>query len=683
MRNKLSYNLPPRPRVIKVPLFFLFVVACLLPGMAMAGDAPPWMQSLATVSLPSYDEKTDAVLLYAETNINVQSADKIKTHVRAAYKILRPEGRKHGTVLVYFRSPGQKVTSLHGWCLPAQGQEFEVKDKDAVDLSPPGIEGGEFIVDLKARVLRIPAPDPGNIVGYEYEIEEQPLILQSVWNFQKSIPIRESRFSIQLPSHWEYKASWLNYPEIPASQGGNNEWQWVVTDLKAVRAEPRMPPWYGVTGQVVVSFFTPGRPSLLNGYANWKEMGNWYSNLLSDRLVSSPEIKEQVGKLTASKTSVLQKMQALAEFMQRDIRYVAIELGIGGWQPHPAPDVFMHRYGDCKDKATLMRTMLREIGIDSYHVVINTERGSVTPEMPAHHAFNHAIMAVKLPDGLTDPALIATLQHPKLGRILFFDPTDPITPLGQIRGDLQANYGLLVAPDGGELVKLPQQPSTMNGIQRSAKLTLDPTGALKGEVQEVRLGDRAWLERARLEHVTSDKDRIKPIESLLAGSLANFEITKASLVNPQRNDQPFGFNYSFESQKYAKSAGNMLLVRPRVLGVKAAGFLETKEPRKFPVEFEGPVRDTDNFEIAIPAGYEVSDLPNPVDTDYSFASYHSKTEVSGGVIRYTRTFEVKELSVPVDKIEELRKFYRTIANDERSTVVLKAVDKDKPKNGSE
>ncbi|MBI3779758.1 MAG: transglutaminase domain-containing protein, partial [candidate division NC10 bacterium] len=169
-----------------------------------------------------------------------------------------------------------------------------------------------------------------------------------------------------------------------------------------------------------------------------------YSGLLSDRLDASTQIKEKTGSLTASKNSVLDKMRSVSEFVQHDIRYVAIELGIGGWQPHAASDVFQHRYGDCKDKATLMRSMLREIGVDSYHVVINTQRGSVTPDSPARHAFNHAIMAVKLPDGLTDPSLIATMQHPTLGRILFFDPTDPITPFGQIRGDLDAE-GVLSA----------------------------------------------------------------------------------------------------------------------------------------------------------------------------------------------------------------------------------------------
>jgi hypothetical protein len=218
---------------------------------------------------------------------------------------------------------------------------------------------------------------------------------------------------------------------------------------------------------------------------------------------------------------------------------------------------------------------------------------------------------------------------------------------------------------------LPQQPSAMNSIRRVGKLTLDANGMLKGDVEEVRLGDRAWSERWRLRTVTKSADRIKPIESLLAGSLSSFQITRASLVNLDHTDQPFGFNYAFQSDNYAKMAGNLLLVRPRVLGSKGSGILETKEPRKFPLEFDGPSRDTDSFDIALPPGYEVDELPPPMDADYSFGSYHSKTEASGQMLHYTRALEIKELSVPVSKMDELKKFYRMIAADERNTAVLK------------
>ncbi len=263
------------------------------------------------------------------------------------------------------------------------------------------------------------------------------------------------------------------------------------------------------------------------------------------------------------------------------------------------------------------------------------------------------------------------IQHPKLGRTLFFDPTNDETPFGQLQGNLQANYGLLVTSDGGELVKLPQQPSAMNSIQRTGKLALAANGMLKGDVEEVRLGDRAASERWHLHSLTNNADRIKPIETLLAGSLSSFQLTKASLVNFEETDRPFGFVYAFQSDNYAKTAGNLLLVRPRVLGVKTSGVLETKEPRKFPFEFEGPSRDSDTFEISLPPGYEVDEVPPPIDVEYSFGSYHSKTEAKGHSLHYERTMEIKELSVPVNQIDQLKTFYRAIASDERNTAVLK------------
>jgi hypothetical protein len=637
---------------------------------ASAGDAPSWMHSVANAPLPAHDDKTDAVLLYSERIVNVQSTDKIKSRVRIVYKILRPSGHDYGVVAVSFNAH-KKITGLRGWCIPAQGKDYEIKDKEAVEVSLPRIAGSELISDVKDKYLQIPAADPGNIVGYEYEEEEQPMVLQDVWMFQREIPGRELHYSLQLPSGWEYKASWVNHAEVKPEQSGGNQWNWVVSDVRDIRKEDEMPPVEGVAGQMIVSFF-PAGGAAANGFGTWIEMGKWYLNLTSGRRDSSPQITQQVAAITASARTPLEKMKALALFVQHDIRYVAIELGIGGWQPHSASEIFTHHYGDCKDKATLLSSMLSQVGIESFYVVINSERGSVTPGTPASvGAFNHAILAIKLPDGVTDPSLVATVQHPRLGTLLYFDPTNELMPFGEIGGYLQENYGLLVTPEGGELVELPKQAPAMNSIARAGHLTLDPSGTLKGDVNETRIGDRASGERWRLRNATKSADQIKPIEDLLAGSLSLFHITQASVANLNQTDQPFVFRYAFEAQNYAKSAGGLLLVRPRVLGVKTSALMETKEARKFPIEFEGPSHDTDTFDIAIPTGYVVDDLPPAVDADYGFASYHSKTEIKGNLIHYTRTFEVKELSVPVARADELKRFYRIIAGDERNTVVLK------------
>jgi hypothetical protein len=110
-----------------------------------------------------------------------------------------------------------------------------------------------------------------------------------------------------------------------------------------------------------------------------------------------------------------------------------------------------------------------------------------------------------------------------------------------------------------------------------------------------------------------------------------------------------------------------------VIGSKSSGMLETKEPREHAIEFERPERDEDIFVIAIPKGYQVDELPPAVNIDEGFATYQSKTEIVGGKLRYTRTLEIKELSVPATKAERLKHFYRIITNDERNLAVLKRV----------
>src|SRR6266536_6026633 len=127
MINKLFWNQEPQPHLTRLQTLAALAVCILGTTMsAMAGDAPAWMHALVNAPLPEHDEKTDAVLLYSETSVNIISADKIKTVERRVYKILRPEGRYHGTAVAYFRSPGEKINGLRGWCIPAQGKDYEV-----------------------------------------------------------------------------------------------------------------------------------------------------------------------------------------------------------------------------------------------------------------------------------------------------------------------------------------------------------------------------------------------------------------------------------------------------------------------------------------------------------------------------------------------------------------------------
>jgi transglutaminase-like putative cysteine protease len=628
---------------------------------------PDWVRGLAALPTPEHDDTVDAVELDAETELAVDTSGRITRLERRGYRILRPEGLSRGTFQAVVDAE-TRLRKFHAWYLPPNGKEFELDDKDAVDVAV-NVPNGQLLSDVRVRVLQAKGVTPGSIVAYESQQDERPYVLTKEWLFEDTIPVRAASLTLRLPAGWGYQATWLHHAEVAASTLSPGQTRWLIENLPAIPLERQMPPISGIAGSLVLALVPP--KGAQPGFQSWSDFGTWHLKLLADRRQPSAALKQQVAALTAGLDTPLAKIRALAGFVQSEIRYVGIELGIGGWQPHKAADVFAQRFGDCKDKATLLSTMLAEAGVPSYLVLVNTRRGAVDPATPPHLAFNHAILAIALPEGARDPALAALYEHPALGSLLIFDPTDDLTPLGQLSGPLQANYAVLVAPGGGELVRLPQLAASGNSLARRAHVVLDDQGALSGSVDEEWRGDRANAQRYQLRSAKVDTDQIKPVEALLAGSLTNFDVLQASVGNLHALDRPLEWHYKFAVTAYAKLAGDLLLVRPRLIGSDASSLLETKKPRHLPIEFDIPRHDTDEFEIELPAGFEVDELPPPVHLATPFGSYDSETKLVGRALVYSRRLSFDTLSVPADQAPALREFFRAIARDERNTAVLK------------
>lgn len=665
MNNKSYSNFPSKAARTRSSAWWLAAALVLVAAPARA-EIPAWLSTAAATSLPKYSDNTQAVLLYDETRIVVKDANEVHSIHRRVYRILHPSGRDRGVFDVPF-DKDTKIFSMRGWCLPAGGgKEYEVKEKDAADTQ---ITEGELYSDLHHRILRIPAAEPGATIAYEYEQRERPYILQETWRFQAQDPVRQSRFILQLPPGWRFKANWIHHDALSPQEDGNNQLRWDLADISAVEEEPEMPPLQSLAAEMVVNY-SPSGGQTANAMESWQDIGKWYASLTADRKLASPEIKQKVAELTADSTDSLSKIRALASFTQKQVRYVAIEIGIGGYQPHTAESIFANRYGDCKDKATLLAAMLHEIGIDSFYVLVNTNRGAISPDSPPGLDFDHVILAIGLPADVQEADLPAIVRHPRYGRLLLFDPTSTFTPLGYLPSFEQANYGMLTAADGGELVRMPlPQPST-NRLGRGAHLTLSPNGSISGSVDEVRLGTVAEQSRARL-LAAQGSDRARVIESFLGAYVTGFTLTRASVTNLDDYDKVLGLSYQFSVSNYAQSAGDLLLVRPRVLGAKASTVLEEKD-RKYGIAFSSATQQTDLFEITLPAGYVADELPPPLNLDYDFANYSSKVEmINGNVLRYTRSYVVKDVFIPPARLGELKAFFHQILKDEANTVVLK------------
>ena len=655
------------PKTLKISLATAaaaFALLCSAPCVR-ADNTPDWLRTAAQEKLPDYPKDAVAVVLLDDQITTVKDNGVIETRHRYACKLLRPEAiRTYGYATVEFDGE-TKVSFFRAWTITAEGAQLEVKDKDAVEQ---GLTSFEVFSDVRRKYLKFLEARPGSVVGYEVVQNQRPQVFDDVWGFQDTIPVHRSRYTLQLPLGWEFSTLWSNHPDQAPQSAGANQYVWEVVDVPAIEIEPEMPAWTTVAGHMILKFFPRDPAMRAKTTGSWNDIGLWYYGLIAPRRQLTPEIQRKVVELTAGISDPLEKIRALTTFTQRQIRYAAIEIGIGGHQPHAAADILAHRYGDCKDKATLLNTMLQQIGVESYNVMISPRRGLVRPGFPML-LFGHSIVAIRLPDTIKAQSLYAVVNDPKLGRLLFFDPTSEYTPLGYLPPSEQANLALVVTPQGGELIEVPLLAAATNRLFRTGTLSLSSGGDLVGEVNEVRWGGPAVTSREQY-LTASPADRQKVLEGFLGTSLTNFSLTSASLGNLEKYDENLMVHYKFAVDAYAKTAGNLLIIRPRVIGEKGSSILSGK-PRKYPIEFSEATLQSDMFDITLPAGYVVDELPEPVDASCDYATYKSNVEVKDNVLHYKRVYEVKGVVVPTEKLPEVRDFFHQVAAAEKSSAVLR------------
>jgi transglutaminase-like putative cysteine protease len=642
----------------------LWAVVLALAGWSAAGvNIPDWVLRASRRPVATYAPETNAVVLLDEQEITILGPGEYQFHYLRVVRVLRPEGRNEGRLGLYFRGK-DKVISIHAWSIDKSGRQYELKDKDFEERG----SYSDFALydDVRFRAALAPAADPGSVVAFEYELRRHDWLNQVHWFFQEDIPVELAQLTVQLPSAWEYKASWSGTNPVEPTKAGENCWQWVIKNVAAIEDEPRRPALLALSGRMELAYF--GSTESSANSSSWKELGRWYAGLTADRRTPTPQISEKVKQLTAGEADFDARLRALAAFVQSQVRYVAIEIGIGGYQPHLAGDIFNARYGDCKDKATLLSTMLHETGIRSDYVLIDTERGTVRADAPSAW-FNHAILAIELPSGRSTSyhSVVTTKGGTSY---LIFDPTDPYTPIGELSSELQDSYALLVIDSGGELIRTPLLPAASNMLTRRGNFTLNGEGELGGVVVEDRSGDHARRERQGLAHSTEEQ-RSHHFERFLNRSLKGFTLQSTDIQHLDQVQNDLVLTYKFTSPQYAQIRGPLMLVRPRVLGEKSFE-VETRKPRLYPIELEGSAsQQIDTYEIEIPQGYAVDDVPEPVKIDVGFASYQSKIEVAGSRLRYWREYIVRDASVGPEHVADLLKFEGMIGADEEAAVVLK------------
>lgn len=647
-----------------IRLLFIILVAAV-PVLA-GDDVPAWLQQVAGVPNPTYQKDVPGVVLLKDQHVTVSSDGRVTTITTYALRVLLREGREYAVAREAYESDAGKVKEMHAWLIRPSGPAKRYSKDAVLDL----IEDPNDIYN-ESRFKMIDGSkdaDTGATFGYQTTTEERSIFSQDIWSFQSRLPALVSRYTLTLPQGWHASSVTFNHPNIEPSVSGST-YTWELRDLPPIAPEPSSPRVSSLAPRLAVSYFPPGdtKPLPLQTFANWIEVSHWLTGLHDPQAVPDEALTVKARQLTVDAKTELEKIRAIGRYVQ-SVRYISIDIGVsrgGGMRPHSAAQVFAKSYGDCKDKANLMRSMLKAINITAYPVAIfSGDPTYVREEWASPNQFNHCIIAIRVND---ESQAATVINHPKLGRLLIFDPTDDDTPTGDLPEHEQGSFALIIAGDDGSLVRMPVTPPEANGFTRQIEASLTEDGSLTASIQEDAVGKSAVSSRSEFRHA-SPAEYLNLIEGwITSGATA----AKVSKVEPRdnSNDGRFDLKVEFTAPSYGQLMQNRLLVfKPALVSRREILFL-TEAKRAHPIVLHSRAF-SEIAHVKLPAGFEVDELPDAVKLETAFGLYKTSYEVKNGALIFTRSLAQRAMTIPADQYDEVRKFYERIRAAEQAPVVL-------------
>jgi hypothetical protein len=649
--------------LVRPALLMCLAAALLHPvvGAAKSAHVPDWVNAAALTPMPPLRPHDSAAVLLDQTDITVDAHGRATVHHREAIRILTNAGRSYAEFPLQYEG-GDRLHYLHCWTIGADSHEYQEEDRNMPDSS--AVADFEVFDSGRVRVADALAAEPGAVVAFESEVEVAPLTTSWDFDLDDKIPSAGQTVTLTLPDGYSDYTAWAHIAPVKPVALSATSWRWSLGPRRSLDDEHAAPPVGDLGSRMLLAYSGPAAAPV---DGTWSTVGTWYENLVKVREQSSPAIDSEVAELTAGKADFMGKLLAISGFLQDQVRYVAVEMGVGGWQPHAAPDVFRNRYGDCKDKATLLITMLADAGIKSYPLVVDFDH-RVDQNVPTHYA-DHMITAIEVPAGVSDPLLQALVAwHGK--RLLIFDPTNAFSPAGSLESELQGSWGILLDGAQTEAIHLPVIAAKDNVLVRTGNFSLAADGSLSGTVAEVRRGNAAdpWREL----FLYGDKRLLEKTENAgLRGALADFTMTDLTAEHTKDRSLPFGVNYKLAVDHYVQHAGNMLLVRPSVVGMYQAENLENGRPRLYPIDLGAEEVLKEDDTITLPDGYKADDLPDPVEIVAPFAGFASAVTLIGNTLHYKRELTVHSMQLPASDAAQYQDFFAKVANAEREEALLK------------
>ena len=551
---------------------------------------PSWFKETVKNS-KDYEVNPDApaitLLDYGEVEISDNMTAKLT--LRTVYKILTQKGEDHGT-FTFPGNPTRKLKKLKGWIYKNDGTFKSLNDNNIMETS--SFEDAMYYDQSKTTTAILPGVEPGVIVGFEYEVkEEEWTSLFQGFVFQDKLPVKLVKYIVKIPEKWKLIKSEWNLDGI-TFEHSNERYIWEGKNLPFRPYEPLSPSSDYLSKRLFITTYDSEHTGA-NQFKNWDEVGIWCYNLFKDQTEPNAEMIKTVNEITKGLVSSEDKIKAIAEFIQKEIRYVAIEIGKGRWKPREAQLTFENRYGDCKDKTTLMCALLKTIDITSYPVLINANY-SIDEQVPSPFQFDHVILGIPV-DGLD---LSESINDGVIDGYLFFDPTSESTPFGELPPQLLGRKILLGAPSDSLLGQLnfpePQARRTVNYL--NGELFKD--GSFTAKITTANFDVMANNEKSQHRYLSLDKQK-KEWEKKLSLNIPVFNISNFETYD--RGDSA-GVFFELTGSGLTQISGDLILLKPDLLTKSEPNPLSNPE-RIYPIWLGVSKQQENNISWKVPDSF--------------------------------------------------------------------------------
>ena len=640
--------------------FLVILVSCMLAASAVsqqpsklpiAPSAPKPADAPKTEDKPRDYAQESFVIEHMHSTYRFEADGTGRKETTARIRVQSEAGvQQWGQLQEGYNSANERVEIPYVRVLKEDGTVVKAGDDAVQDLSAPIEREAPVYTDYRQKHITVPGLRPGEVLEYDMvTVIHTPLAAGQFWTeyeFDKTNIDLDETLDVDIPANRTVKLKCKPGmdPKITEANG-RRIYHWASSHLEredeAKNKDDKKKKKHHADDE---------RPDIqLTTFETWEQIGRWYASLEKDRRAPSPEVRAKAEELTKGLKTDLEKTEGLYDYVAKNFRYVSLSLGVGRYQPHAAADVLHDQYGDCKDKHTLLASLLEAEGLHASSVLINSSR-KLDPDVPSPSQFDHVI--TMLPMGKDE---------------VWMDTTSEVAPFRLLAYTLRKKQALVIPPVNPpssvapHLEETPSDTPMPDSELSEVDGKINEIGKLEAHVHYTFRGDEELLLRSVFRRVPQANWQ-RVVENVNAG--LGGDITNLKVSDPAATREPFTMSYDVSKVNFLDwSKKKTDIVLPLVqFSLPDVNTDDDGDADAEPLKL-GPKGDyAYRIRLELPAKY-TAHAPLAFSMKRDYAEYEATYKIDAGVFTAGRKLTLRQDELPAARGSDYESFRRAVGAD--------------------